>query len=65
MICLEGGLCDQLWVGIHLSNDTIRWMPGRIVRCREIPEEQFFDYGIRFVKAPTKEPADGESTSLS
>ncbi len=38
----------EAWVGVHLPNHTIRWMFGRIVRQRPVPEEEFFDYGICF-----------------
>lgn len=47
-ISLESFPCTEIQVGIHLPNGTIRWMRGRTVRTREIPEEQFFDHGVAF-----------------
>jgi len=39
----------DVWIGVHLPNQTIRWKLGRIVRRRPIPEEEFFEYGVSFV----------------
>lgn len=41
---------DQVSVGLKLPTGAVRWMTGRIVRSRQIPEEEFFDYGVAFIK---------------
>ncbi len=51
-ISLEAFPGAELLVGIHLPNGTIRWMRGRTVRTREIPEEQFIDHGVAFGTQP-------------
>jgi len=35
-------------IGWHLPNDEVRWLTGEIVRCRAIPEEEYWDYGFKF-----------------
>lgn len=49
MIMLEELTWNELWIGVHLPNHSLRWMYGRIVRRRQVPEEAFFDYGISFM----------------
>lgn len=50
-------------VGLKRPDGSIRWMNGIIVRVRQIPNEEFFDYGLAFQKtapngnASTKERA--------
>lgn len=39
-------------IGIKRPDGTVRWLPGRIVRARPIPEEEFIDYGVAFQKQP-------------
>jgi hypothetical protein len=41
---------EQLMVGLKLPNDKVRWMNGRLVRNRPIPDEDFIDYGVSFVR---------------
>lgn len=38
-------------VGLKLPDGNVRWMAGRIVRVRRIPQEDFFDYGVVFEAA--------------
>lgn len=45
-------------VGVQLPNGRIRWFRGDVVRRREIPGEEFYDYGVAFHAAKT---AVGES----
>lgn len=52
-ISLEIFEAEEIYVGIHLANGAIRWMRGRTVRTRAIPEEQFIDHGVAFGSAPT------------
>lgn len=52
-ISLEAFPGEVIYVGIHLANGAIRWMRGRTVRTREIPEEQFIDHGVAFGTQPT------------
>ena len=52
-----------LWVGVHLPDGTVRWLLGKIVRRRDIPDETYLDYGVAFstpetVTDATQEPAD-------
>jgi hypothetical protein len=56
-LILPGALqTTDVFVGVHLPNKAIRWFRGDIVRCKEIPEESFYDYGIRFrTQSPTAE----------
>ncbi len=35
-------------IGLKRPDGLIRWMPGRVVRNRPIPEEDFIDYGVAF-----------------
>ena len=51
-IALEVFPAEEIYVGIHLANGAIRWMRGRTVRTRVIPEEQFIDHGIAFGAPP-------------
>ncbi len=39
---------DNLAIALHLPDDRVKWMVGRVVRCREIPSEKFIDYGVAF-----------------
>ena len=41
---------EHVSVGLKLPTGGVRWMAGRIVRRRRIPEEEFFDYGVGFGK---------------
>jgi hypothetical protein len=50
LIMPEEILQNDVWVGVHLPNNSVRWMFGHIVRRRPIPEEEFFDYGISFTQ---------------
>jgi hypothetical protein len=38
-------------VGIPLANGRHRWMQSKTVRCREIPGEGFWEYGVVFETA--------------
>jgi hypothetical protein len=38
-------------VGVHLPGGQTRWFRGEIVRKRQIPGEEFFDYGVQFFVA--------------
>jgi hypothetical protein len=49
MIMLEQIPGPQVWVGVHQPNRPIRWLIGEVTRCRIIPEEEFFDCGVRFI----------------
>ena len=49
LIMLEELTWNEVWVGVYLPNQSLRWMYGRIVRRRPVPEEAFFDYGISFI----------------
>lgn len=44
---------DSVTIGLKLPDGNIRWMPGRIVRSRPIPEEEFIDYGVAFQRSVT------------
>lgn len=57
MVSLERIELAEIWVGVHLPNASIRWMFGRVVRRRPIPETEFFDYGVSFIRH-TPEPTD-------
>lgn len=35
-------------IGIRTPEGGIRWLNGRVVRVRPIPEEDFIDYGVAF-----------------
>ena len=48
---------EMLSIALHLPNDRVKWMTGRVVRCREIPMERFFDYGISFGVSGSGSPA--------
>lgn len=50
LIMLEEIPQNEVWVGVHLPNNSLRWMFGRIVRRRPVPEEEFIDYGICFTQ---------------
>lgn len=54
LIMLDQLEVTDVWVGVHLPNKTIRWMSGRIVRCRRIPEEEFFECGLSFRQKPVE-----------
>lgn len=43
-------LGEQLMIGLKLPHDKVRWMNGRLVRNRPIPDEDFIDYGVSFVR---------------
>lgn len=47
-VCLDPIRFDEVSIGLHLPGGNIRWIAGRIVRMREIPEERFLDYGVVF-----------------
>jgi hypothetical protein len=49
-------LDNHLAVGLRLPNGRVRWMRGRIVRMRPIPNEDFFDYGVAFEGADAAKP---------
>jgi hypothetical protein len=38
-------------VGIHLPDGQTRWFHGDVVRRRQIPNEEFYDYGVAFQSA--------------
>ncbi len=40
-------------IGLKRPGGGVRWMPGRIVRSRPIPEEEFIDYGVAFRRTAT------------
>ena len=48
-IMLDNIEMAEVWVGVHLPNQAIRWMLGRVVRRRAIPEEEFLEYGVAFI----------------
>lgn len=48
LICLDPIRFDEVSIGLHLPGGNIKWIAGRIVRMRKIPEERFLDYGIVF-----------------
>lgn len=48
-------------VGIHLPNGLTRWLRGDIVRKRQIPGEAFFDYGVAFQAAHSRDDADADA----
>lgn len=48
-------------IGLKLPDGKMRWMPGRIVRVRRIPQEEFFDYGVVFEQAASA-PAPANET---
>lgn len=50
LVMLEELVQNEVWVGVQLPNNSVRWMFGHIVRHRPIPEEEFFDYGISFTQ---------------
>jgi hypothetical protein len=39
---------EPVLVGLHMPNGTVKWLPGNVVRRREIPEEAFWEYGVAF-----------------
>ena len=39
---------EAVAIGLKLPDGLVRWMPGRIVRSRPIPAEDFIDYGVKF-----------------
>lgn len=51
-------------VGVHLPNGTIRWFRGDIVRRREIPGEEFFDYGVAFQAARANQAETDHESGL-
>lgn len=44
---------DAVTIGLKLPDGRVRWMSGRIVRSRPIPEEDFIDYGVKFQRSAT------------
>lgn len=60
LIALECVSVPEFWVGVQLPNNTMRWMNGRIVRRRRIPEEDFFDYGVSFAAKATETGPEGD-----
>jgi len=49
---------DIVVVGIHLPDGQTRWFRGNVVRKREIPNEEFFDYGVAFHAARAAKTAE-------
>ena len=41
---------ENVAVGLKFTGQQVRWMSGRIVRNRPIPEEEFIDYGVAFFR---------------
>lgn len=60
LIMLEKIFVTDIWIGVHLPNQDIRWMFGQIVRRRPIPEEDFLDYGITFLQKPADPTTSAE-----
>lgn len=52
-------------VGIHLPNGTTRWLRGDIVRMRQIPGEAFFDYGVAFHAAHSRDNSEQETSTVA
>jgi hypothetical protein len=57
-------------IGLKRPDGTIRWMNGIIVRTRQIPGEEFSDYGVAFQRTAhtgtgtvTEQPAAGQVRS--
>lgn len=51
-------------VGLKIPDGNLRWMTGRIVRVRRIPQGDFFDYGVGF-EAATAAPANEPQAALN
>lgn len=47
-VSLDALLNGNVTIGLSLPNGQLRWMPGHIVRRREIPQERYIDYGLAF-----------------
>jgi hypothetical protein len=45
-------------IGLRLPDGNVRWMPGRIVRSRQVPQEEFFDYGVEFDGPKTEQATE-------
>jgi hypothetical protein len=50
-------------VGIRVSDGSVRWLTGRVVRARAIPEEDFIDYGVAFQSLRTA-PREGSQPAI-
>ena len=44
---------EAVEIGLKRPDGFVRWMTGRIVRTRSIPEEEFIDYGVAFQRPAT------------
>lgn len=40
---------NEILVGVPVSNDQTTWFRSEIVRQKEIQEEQFWEYGVKFL----------------
>lgn len=52
-------------IGLKLADGRLKRMLGRVVRMRQIPEEEFFDYGVVFEKTPSPQPAESQPAAAS
>jgi hypothetical protein len=52
-------------VGIHLPNGSTRWLRGDVVRKRQFPGEEFFDYGVAFHAARAQAEQDKPALAAS
>lgn len=43
-------------VGVHLPSGLTRWFRGEIVRRRQVPGEEFYDFGVQFDAARHARP---------
>lgn len=66
LIARENIESPTMWVGVHLPHGSVRWLHGKIVRRRAIPDEQYFEYGVAFGVAPAAgQPAnEGQTADL-
>jgi len=39
----------QIRVGVPVSNDQVTWFRAEIVRHKEVMDEEFWEYGVRFL----------------
>lgn len=42
-------LPEGVSIGWHLPNNQVKWIKGQIVRSRQVPEEDFWEYGFQFL----------------
>lgn len=47
-VALKEILQTHVSIGIRTPEGGLRWLTGRVVRVRPIPEEEFVDYGVAF-----------------